>query len=160
MPFWELPYIVRLEYLIGESLDRTGLRKKFWASHTGRTVEFSIGCKIVGLQSYTGWGSIPLGTSHFPTTMFGQPTRTLSPYRQARSFTRLLLDSIAVSIFVLVELINTVFVHSTDISTNIETEVLSSWYQQKLFQISLMLLLTEMLSMKHKRCSLWMSLSS
>ena len=160
MPFWELPYIVRLEYLIGESLDRTGLRKKFWASHTGRTVEFSIGCKIVGLQSYTGWGSIPLGTSHFPTTMFGQPTRTLSPYRQARSFTRLLLDSIAVSIFVLVELINTVFVHSTDISTNIETEVLFSWYQQKLFQISLMMLLTEMLSMKHKRCSLWMSLSS
>ena len=160
MPFWELPYIVRLEYLIGESLDRTGLRKKFWASHTGRTVEFSIGCKIVGLKSYTGWGSIPLGTSHFPTTMFGQPTRTLSPYRQARSFTRLLLDSIAVSIFVLVELINTVFVHSTDISTNIETEVLSSWYQQKLFQISLMMLLTEMLSMKHKRCLLWMSLSS
>ena len=160
MPFWELPYIVRLEYLIGESLDRTGLRKKFWASHTGRTVKFLIGCKIVGLQSFTGWGSIPLGTSHFPTTMFGQPTRTLSPYRQARSFTRLLLDSIAVSIFVLVELINTVFVHSTDISTNIETEVLSSWYQQKLFQISLMMLLTEMLSMKHKRCSLWMSLSS
>ena len=160
MPFWELPYIVRLEYLIGESLDRTGLRKKFWASHTGRTVEFSIGCKKVGLQSFTGWGSIPLGTSHFPTTMFGQPTRTLSPYRQARSFTRLLLDSIAVSIFVLVELINTVFVHSTDISTNIETEVLSSWYQQKLFQISLMMLLTEMLSMKHKRCLLWMSLSS
>ena len=160
MPFWELPYIVRLEYLIGESLDRTGLRKKFWASHTGRTVEFIIGCKIVGLQSFTGWGSIPLGTSHFLTTMFGQPTRTLSPYRQARSFTRLLLDSIAVSIFVLVELINTVFVHSTDISTNIETEVLSSWYQQKLFQISLMMLLTEMLSMKHKRCLLWMSLSS
>ena len=160
MPFWELSYIVRLEYLIGESLDRTGLRKKFWASHTGRTVESLIGCKIVGLKSYTGWGSIPLGTSHFPTTMFGQPTRTLSPYRQARSFTRLLLDSIAVSIFVLVELINTVFVHSTDISTNIETEVLSSWYQQKLFQISLMMLLTEMLSMKHKRCSLWMSLSS
>ena len=113
IPFWELPPIVRLEYLIGESLDRTGLRKKFWASHTGRTVEFSIGCKVVGLKSFTGWGSIPLGISHFPTTMFGQPTRTLSPYRQARSFTRLLLDSIAVSIFVdvLVELINTVFVN-------------------------------------------------
>ena len=113
IPFWELPPIVRLEYLIGESLDRTGLRKKFWASHTGRTVEFSIGCKVVDLKSFTGWGSIPLGISHFPTTMFGQPTRTLSPYRQARSFTRLLLDSIAVSIFfdVLVELTNTVFVN-------------------------------------------------
>ena len=68
------------------------------------------------------------------------------------------LNSIFVD--VLVELTNIVFVHSTNISTNIETEVLSSCYQQKLFQISFMLLLTGMLSMKHKRCSLWTSLSS